>query len=149
MAQFIKPPGYGQPNFRPSREERDKAKKTRKSAQMRREGNCEKHLALLRLCPCVVSLKTPAGEVHHLKQGLAAKDRGMGMRAQDKWGVPLAHDPHMDLESYGSRREYEWFAARGIHDPGGLAADLWACAPKTVEAYTKIIIAHREIKVRI
>lgn len=146
MASQIRPPGYGEPNFKPSREER--AKK-HVSAQQRREGNSEKHLALLRLCPCAISLKTPAGEVHHLKQGLAAKDRGMGMRAQDKWGIPLAHDIHMDLESHGSRREYEFLAARGLHDPGGLATDLWNAAPKNVDTYTKIILAHREIKVKI
>jgi hypothetical protein len=133
-------------NFRPSLKER--AKK-HVSAQERREGNCEKHLALLRLCPCAVSLKMPAGEVHHLKSGLAGKERGMGMRATDKWGIPLCHDVHMDLESHGSRREYEFLAARGLHDPIGLADALWRCAPKTVEAYTKIILAHRELKVRI
>ena len=149
MAQFIKPPGYGLPNFRPSLIDREEAKRRRESAQERREGNDERHLALLRLCPCVVSLQMPAGEVHHLKGSLAGRERGLGMRATDKWGLPLAHDPHMDLESYGSRREYEWFAARGVHDPYGLAAALWAAAPKTVEVYTNIIVAHREIKVRI
>src|SRR5688572_21199438 len=89
-------------NQRPSLKDRAKKKP---SAQERREGNCEKHLALLRLCPCAVSLKMPAGEVHHLKSGLAGKERGVGMRATDKWGIPLCHDVHMDLESHGSRRE--------------------------------------------
>jgi DNA-binding transcriptional regulator PaaX len=133
-------------NQRPSLSERSKK---RVSSQERREGNCEKHLALLRLCPCAVSLKMPAGEVHHLKMGLAGQERGMGMRATDKWGIPLCHDVHMDLESHGSRREYEFLSARGLHDPIGLADALWRCVPKTVEAYTKIILAHREQKVRI
>jgi hypothetical protein len=149
MAQFIKPPGYGEPNFKPTLSERADAKRGRKSAQLRRDGNCEKHLALLRLCPCAITLKMPAGEVHHLKSGAARDSRGVGMRAEDKWGIPLEHFTHMDLERYGSRREYEYLAARGLHDPCGLAAALWECATKTVEAYTAIILAHREVKVRI
>jgi hypothetical protein len=144
---YFGPKVYG--NFRPGVSERAKEKATRTSAQERREGNCEKHLAILRLCPCAITLKMPAGEVHHLKSGAAAKDRGVGMRAQDKWGIPLEHFTHMDLERYGSRREYEYLAARGLHDPCGLAAALWECATKTVEAYTAIILAHREVKVRI
>lgn len=136
-------------NFRPSKTERDKAKRTRKSAQERREGNSDAHLVILRQCPCAISLKQPAGEVHHLKGERARLERGMGMRATDRWGIPLAHDIHMDMESYGSRREYEFLAARGLHDPYALADALWDCAPKTVEAYTRIILAHREIKVKI
>ncbi len=149
MAQQLRPPGYGLPNPKPTLSEREAVKRARKSKQQRREGNCEKHLALIRLCPCAITLTQPAGEVHHLKSGAAGKDRGVGMRAQDKWGIPLEHFTHMDLERHGSRREYEYLAARGLHDPCGLAAALWDCATKTVEAYTQIILAHREVKVRI
>lgn len=138
----IRPPKvYG--NFKPSKTEREKAKRTRKSAQERREGNSDLHLAIMRQCPCVVSLKAPAGEIHHLKQGLASKERGMGMRATDRWGLPLSHDLHMDLESYGSRRETEWFGLHGLVDPDILADSLWNIYPKDVETYTKVIYAHR------
>ena len=127
-------------NFKPSRTARQKAKASKSSEKRAdRPGNSEEHLAALRKCPCVVTLRVPAGEVHHLKQ---TGERGAGMRSSDKWGVPLSHAVHMELEREGSRNERRWFEKHGIEAPLDLAAALWNASPD-VAAMTKIIIAHR------
>jgi len=128
-------------NFKPSKTARQKAK-ARKSSDKRAErpGNSEEHLAALRKCPCVITLRVPAGEVHHLKQG--TNERGAGMRSSDKWGLPLAHGPHMELERESSRNEARWFERHGVDAPIDLAAALWAASPD-VARMTKIILAHR------
>lgn len=118
-----------------------------------REGNDSSHLAALRKCPCVVTLRVPAGEVHHLKSLGAGKERGIGRRASDRWGVPLSRAPHEGVEAVGSRNELRWFSEHGITDPHELAAALWAVRPSNgsakaikaaTEAMTKIIIARRK-----
>lgn len=118
-----------------------------------REGNDSNHLAALRKCPCIITLKVPAGEVHHLKSLGAGKERGAGRRASDRWGVPLSRDAHNSVEAVGSRNEMRWFAEHGIPDPHALAAALWAVRPTNgsakaikaaTEAMTKIIIANRK-----
>lgn len=127
-------------NFKPTRTTRQKVKASKASTKRaERPGNSEEHLAALRKCPCIVTLRVPAGEVHHLKM---TGERGAGMRSSDKWGVPLSHTPHMELEREGSRNERRWFEKHGIDAPLDLAAALWNASPD-VAAMTKIIIAHR------
>jgi hypothetical protein len=87
-----------------------------------------------------VTLRVPAGEAHHLKQGTG--ERGAGMRSSDKWAVPLSHAPHMELERESSRNEAKWFERHGIDAPLDLAAALWNASPD-VAAMTRIIMAHR------
>jgi hypothetical protein len=132
-------------NFRPTLQER--AKK-RVSAQQRREGNCEVHRAIVKHLPCIVCWKQPPNDGHHLKMGLAGGERGVGMRATDMWLLPLCRLHHDDLESYGSRREFEWFAAMGVEDPEGAAKALWD-APKDVTIMANIVAAHRGLKNKI
>jgi len=148
MAQFIKPPGYGEPNLRPSRSERESAKRNRKSGAQKREGNCDLHRANIKHLPCVVCWKAPPNDGHHLKSGSARHSRGMGMRAVDKFLVPLCRRHHDDLESYGSTREMEWFLAHQVEDPEGLAFALYE-APLDVRIRTAIVAAHRGLKVKI
>lgn len=121
---------------------RVKSTKKHVSAQQRREGNNDAHRAIVKLLPCCICFKRPPNDGHHLKMGLAGGERGLGMRATDRWLVPLCRAHHDDLESYGSRREYEWFAAHGLLDPPGLAEALWN-APKDVPTMTAIVQAHR------
>lgn len=121
---------------------RTKSPKKRISRQQRREGNCAKHLQLIRQLPCCVTGRVPAGEAHHLKSGSARNERGVGMRATDKWAVPLSRIPHDELERVGSRNEIAWFRANGIDDPHALAEALWN-AQRDVEAMTRIILANR------
>lgn len=129
-------------NFKPSRSVREKARRTKPSAAEKRDGNCEKHLAALRKCPCVATLRMPAGEVHHLKQGTG--ERGAGMRSTDRWGIPLSRTAHEEVERAGSRNEPAMLAKWGIDDALQLASDLWRASPD-VPTMTRIIYAHRKI----
>lgn len=105
----------------------------------KRPGMDADHLELIRKLPCCVTGKVPAGEAHHLKAGTG--ERGIGLRSTDKWAVPMAHDPHMEVERAGTRNELAWFEQRGI-DAHVLAQDLWA-ARGDLAKMTKIVIAHR------
>lgn len=125
-------------NFKPTPTERQQAKIAKPRVKREeREGNDSAHLAYLRNLPCCVTLKVPAGTVHHLKQGTG--ERGAGMRSSDKWGVPLAMEPHMELERQGSRNETRWFAERGIPAPLDLAAALYSASPDVARG-TKIVL---------
>jgi len=122
-------------NFRPSIRER----KTRVAPSSKRAHMSDAHLALIRLLPCCVTGRAPAGEAHHLKAGTG--ERGVGRRSSDRWAVPLCHAEHMDLESKGSRNEPAWFRDRGVADPLGLASALWA-ATGDIEKMRRIVVAH-------
>ena len=129
-------------NFKPPKSARIKAKIARpREKRAARPGNSEDHLAALRKCPCVVTLRMPAGVVHHLKAGTG--ERGTQQKSSDKWGLPLCAEAHTGadgVESVASRREPEWFAERGIASPLDLAAALWAASPN-IGRMTKIILA--------
>ena len=138
MASQIKHPKAGLANFRPPVRERTKVKP---SAQQRREGNCEKHLALIRELPCCVTGRAGPNDPHHLCSGPAAKERSLGKRATDRWAVPLCRAAHDEVHSMGSRREQAWFRAHGIDDVIELAAALWN-APANVNVMTRIVQSH-------
>jgi hypothetical protein len=107
-----------------------------------RPGMSEVHCDLLRAMPCCVTLVQPAGTIHHLKSGEAAKERGVFLRATDRWGLPLAWTPHEELERLGSRHERQWFMDRGV-DPYDLALSLWLNTGDP-ERMVNILVAHRE-----
>ncbi|MEQ1694420.1 MAG: hypothetical protein ABL901_01135 [Hyphomicrobiaceae bacterium] len=115
-------------------------KKAKKSAADKRPGMSRTHCEAIRLLPCCCCGRMPGGTIHHLKQGTG--ERGAGMRASDKWGVPLCAPEHEDLERQGSRNEMAWFAARGIASTLDLAVALWTASPDTARM-TKIVIQHR------
>jgi hypothetical protein len=79
-----------------------------------------KHLANIRKLPSIVSGRTPC-EAHHLR---IKDERGVGMKATDRWAVPLTRDEHQRVHEVGSRMEEQWFAERGI-DAVALAIALW------------------------
>jgi hypothetical protein len=135
----------------------DRLKEKHRDKHDDREGNDSNHLAALRKCPCIVTLKMPAGEVHHLKSLGAGKERGVGRRASDRWGVPLSRIPHESLEAVGSRNELKWFAEHRLGDVHEIAAALWAVRPSdgsakaikmATEAMTRIIVAHHSLAKR-
>ncbi len=81
----------------------------------------KKHLANIRKLPSCVSGNTMHIEAHHLR---IAEERGVGMKATDRWAVPLTIMEHRQVHEFGSRREGEWFANRGV-DCIDLANRLW------------------------
>lgn len=114
--------------------------RARKSPRERREGMSREHLELIRKLPCCITGRVPGGEVHHLKS--ETKERGMGLRSTDKWGIPMSHAAHMEVEAVGTRNEKAWFLARGI-DPHELARSLWA-STGNLDRMRRVLMAHVE-----
>jgi hypothetical protein len=133
-------------NFRPSLKERSKK---HVSSQERREGNSAAHKHAICSLPCCVCGRAPPVDPHHLKSGPAKAERGIGMKATDRFLVPLCRICHSAVERVGSRREFEWFAANSIDEPYQMAYALWNCTPKTPEAMLPVLAAHCKIKVKI
>lgn len=126
---------YG--NFRPPRIPNPRKKER---ARDKRPGMSPEHLALIRQLPCCVTgLSLPVIDPHHLK---SAGERGAGLKATDRWCVPLCRQKHDEVERIGSRREVAWFHAHGI-DPLALAAALWS-ATGNLDRMRKIVMTHLE-----
>lgn len=92
--------------------------------RQRRAGMSPVHLALVRQLPCSVCPDRRVIQAHHLKSLGAMPERGLSLKATDRWAVPLCWLHHHDIEGHGSRREVEWFAAFGL-DAHALAQGLW------------------------
>jgi hypothetical protein len=125
-------------NFRPSLKER--AKK-HVSAQERREGNSKAHLELVRQLPSCVSGVAGPCDPHHLRSQAAGQERGVGMRATDRWVVPLLRAEHDELHRISSRLEEAWFRERGVADVVELANALWVNTGD-LERMQKVLQAH-------
>lgn len=124
-------------NFKPSRKERGHKQS---DAVQRCPGMSNAHCEAVRKCPCTGCLKTPAGEIHHLKQN--TKTRGMGIRSTDRFGVPLCRTHHEEIEMAGTKNEDKKFQTWGIADVLDLAAGLWAASPD-VAKMTKVLMANK------
>lgn len=118
------------------------AKKPHKNSERykKRPGMSEKHLVLVRSCPCAACGRMPAGTVHHLKSGTG--ERGAGLRSTDKWGVPLCMMHHEEVERAGTKQEVATFSQWSI-DPHQLAQGLWA-AKGDLKRMMRVVLAHRE-----
>lgn len=135
--QEIRPPKvYG--NFRPSLSERSKK---HVSAQERREGNSAAHLALIRQLPSCVSGSLGPCDPHHLRSGAALAERGVGMRATDRWAVPLLRIEHDELHRISSRLEEAWFRERGVGDVIELANAIYVNTGD-LERMLRVLQAH-------
>ena len=76
---------------------------------------------------CIRGCTRQPVDAHHLRIG-----HGMGMKASDKWCVPLCRWHHTHggkdaVHGVGSKKELEWFAERGI-DAVALAKSLYAAS---------------------
>lgn len=127
-------------NFRPSVTERERERRTRKSAAEKREGNCEAHLAAIRKTVCSGCGSAAPNDPHHLKHGPAKDERAFGRRATDRWVIPLCRRCHDLAEEAGTRREEALFRGWGI-DAIELAAAL-AQAPNNPDVMTRIVQGH-------
>ena len=121
-------------NFKPPRSPH---KKRKEKARDRRPGMDPKHLANVRTLPSCISGRKPC-DPHHLK---IKGERGVGLKATDRWAVPLTRDEHVDVEKLASKREEAWFTARGIACYE-LAAALWSNR-HNVETMAAVLEAHR------
>jgi hypothetical protein len=94
--------------------------KRRPRARDRREGMSREHVRLVAMLPSCISGLRPC-DPHHLR---VKEERGVGLRATDRWCVPLTREEHRLVHTVGSRKEEEWFQQRGV-DPRALATLLW------------------------
>jgi hypothetical protein len=78
------------------------------------------HITLVSMLPSCISGLRPC-DPHHLR---VKEERGVGLRATDRWCVPLTREEHRLVHTVGSRLEEDWFAERGV-DARKLAEDLW------------------------
>jgi len=127
-------------NFKKSRTEGPQKPHKNSEKYKDRPGMSDDHCALIRKMPCAICLRVPAGEIHHLKS--VPGSRGAGIRAEDKWGVPLCRTDHEIIERSGTRNEIARFKEARIDNVHLLASDLWGVTgdlPKMI----KVLMAHR------
>lgn len=123
---------------------KDKKAKLRRNQPPRRAerpGMSDAHLSLIRQLPCTRCGSSSLSDPHHLKS-LLSQERGMGLKATDRWTVPLCRAHHDELERLGSRREIGWFSSFGV-DPHDLAMCLWNVSGD-LDRMRKVLQAHRE-----
>lgn len=89
---------------------------------------CKRHLAFVANLPCCVCRRPGDTQVHHLLRGVV---RGMGMKAADRWTIPLCTIHHAALHAHGD--ETEFLALRNVDGPA-LAAALWSVSGDYQEA---------------
>lgn len=123
------------------KEKREKRKRQKTPAE-KRPGKHPEYLKLIRQLPCCVRNRMCDGpiEAHHLKAGV---ERGMGMKSEDRWTVPLCnYHHHQGVEKAGTKNEASWFQKRRI-DPLTLASSLWANR-HDISAMHAVLTAHRK-----
>jgi hypothetical protein len=103
-----------------------------------RAGMSHEHLAKIRKLPSCLSGKGPC-DPHHL---LIKRERGVGMRATDRWAVPLTRHEHDELHRKvrNETQEEAYFKERGI-DCYELANALWNCN-LNFESMQKVLVEH-------
>lgn len=116
------------------------------SWRSKRPGMSPSHLINIRSLPCSVCEGREGIEAHHLKSAAAAKERGVFMRATDRWSTPLCREHHNSVERIGSRRERDWFSSFGI-DCHALAQGLWNAKADAVQM-DFVLRAHKQQAIR-
>ena len=106
-----------------------------------RPGMDPEHLANIRKLPCTLCGEIKFTQAHHLQSGPARKERGLGLKATDRWALSICPWHHEDLHRYGSRKECDYFAAFGI-DCYELANGLWS-RRGSVEDMARVLLAHQ------
>lgn len=130
---YLGPKQYG--NFK---EPKNPNKKREQKAAEKRPGMSPEHLAKIRQLPSCISGKGPC-DPHHL---LIKRERGVGLRATDRWTVPLTRHEHDELHRkvHNEKQEEAWFKERGI-DCYELADALWH-SNHDLESMQKVFVAH-------
>lgn len=108
--QEITPKQIG-PNFRPSAEEI--AMRPRKKARTFQERS-EAHLAMVRQLGCAVCETRRTIHAHHLRHGIAARERGLGLKCSDFLVVPLCWMHHEECHRVGGKFEAHWYDKFGM-----------------------------------
>lgn len=110
----------------------------------KREGMSERHLEMIRQLPCVVTGRRPV-EAHHLLRGPGIV-RGMSIKAEDRWAIPVHSEIHHEIHRLGNDEAY--LNKHGINGTA-LAQDLWdmsgdfTAMSRIVERYHRISRQHQ------
>lgn len=97
----------------------------------------ERHLRLVRQCPCLICHRAPCGEAAHVRYAsdeYGKREPGIGAKPSDRWTVPLCHEHHMAQHSVG---EKPWWRQHGI-DPLRVATMLSIASPD-LDAMVRIV----------
>ena len=119
--------------------QKPRGKKPNRASQ--RYGMSPEHLKLIRQLPSCISGGSPC-DPHHLRFGKAGKERGIGLKATDKWAIPLTRSEHIGVHKVGSKMEAIYFENLGVHAER-LAKELWN-ATGDLDQMVSIVKAHRE-----
>ena len=92
---------------------RFKSKSTRRrlKARDRRYGMSDAYVLLIKQLPSCISGQYPC-DPHHLR---VYEERGVGLKATDKWAIPLTRIEHDQVHTVGAREEVAWFTAKGVN----------------------------------
>ena len=102
-----------------------------------------KHLEFIRSLPSIISFQTERIVAHHLLS--IPNTRGVGIKAPDKYTVPLTWDEHNRLHNEcAAKTEQQWFTSEGIVGLNSLAERLWRLSGDWNAAV--IIIKHHHCK---
>lgn len=138
-SEIDRPRVYG--NFRPDKFARNAGPQPWLKRREKREGNSNQHLFLIKRLPCLTCGVHGRSDPHHLRHGVAAKGRGVGMKAQDRYCVPLCRACHDAVHMIGSRRERGWFEDYG-YQALALADALWVNSGD-VSRMNRVLLAHK------
>lgn len=133
-------------NFRPTILER--STRPKRDWRAARPGMSEAHLDDIRQLPCAVPGCTERDiEAHHLLSGPAKRERGLGIKATDRWSLPLCRWlHHAEVHRRGARSEHLWFQSFGL-SPYELAEALWN-ARGQLETMRGILAEHQRFAIR-
>jgi hypothetical protein len=106
----------------------------------KRPGDSIQHKRWVKSLPCMVT-GLPADDPHHLCHGMI---RGMGLKAEDRWCVPLTRKIHDECHASGNDDAY--FASKGF-DARAVASALWAMRddPNKDELARKLLFKMRQL----
>jgi hypothetical protein len=105
--------GMGQP----------KVKAGSKRVKGPRPGDSKSHLADVRRLPSIISGRPGPSDPHHLHAIGADNKRGMGVKNEDRWALPVTRDEHDIIEAQPDDLAY--LATLGI-DGKGICNALWS-----------------------
>ena len=111
------------------------------SSASKRYGMSKAHLDLVRQLPSCLSGQVPC-DPHHLRSGGAEKERGTGIKATDRWAIPLTRGEHIDIHKISGRQERDYLVDRGVN-PLELARALWE-ATGDLDRMTAIVMDNLE-----
>lgn len=112
------------------------------SRKLKRErGDSSIHLAWIRTLPCLVSGvegRSEAAHISYAEPAYGKLGRGMGLKEEDRWTVPLCPAAHRRQHT---KKEQRFWSEVGI-DPCIVAMALWGCTGDTETALV-ILASHR------